>query len=54
MQSGMQVSHEAIYTAIYALPRGELRRELISFCGRTNRAVAASRNPANAAESCAT
>jgi IS30 family transposase len=31
MQSGMQVSHEAIYTAIYALPRGELRRELISF-----------------------
>ena len=22
MQSGLQVSHEAIYTAIYALPRG--------------------------------
>jgi len=31
VQSGMLVSHEAIYTAIYALPRGELRRELISF-----------------------
>ena len=27
--SGLSVSHEAIYTAIYALPRGELRRELI-------------------------
>jgi IS30 family transposase len=30
MESGLQVSHEAIYTAIYALPRGELRRELIA------------------------
>lgn len=29
-QSGLSVSHEAIYTAIYALPRGALRRELIS------------------------
>ena len=28
---GLSVSHEAIYTAIYALPRGELRRELISY-----------------------
>ncbi len=27
--SGRRVSHEAIYAAIYALPRGELRRELI-------------------------
>jgi IS30 family transposase len=27
--SGVRVSHEAIYAAIYALPRGELRRELI-------------------------
>jgi IS30 family transposase len=27
--SGVSVSHEAIYTAIYAPPRGELRRELI-------------------------
>jgi IS30 family transposase len=27
--SGLSVSHEAIYAAIYALPRGELRRELI-------------------------
>jgi IS30 family transposase len=27
--SGLSVSHEAIYPAIYALPRGELRRELI-------------------------
>jgi transposase, IS30 family len=29
--SGVSVSHETIYTAIYALPRGELRRELISY-----------------------
>jgi hypothetical protein len=29
-QSGVTVSHEAIYRAIYALSRGELRRELIS------------------------
>jgi IS30 family transposase len=28
--SGLPVSHEAIYAAIYALPRGELRRELIA------------------------
>ena len=29
-QSGVMVSHEAIYRAIYAVPRGELRRELIA------------------------
>jgi IS30 family transposase len=29
-KSGLAVSHEAIYHAIYALPRGELRRELIA------------------------
>jgi transposase, IS30 family len=29
--SGLSVSHETIYTAIYALPCGELRRELISY-----------------------
>jgi IS30 family transposase len=29
-QSGVTVSHEAIYRTIYALPRGELRRELIA------------------------
>jgi IS30 family transposase len=28
--SGLTISHEAIYTAIYALPRGELRRDLIA------------------------
>lgn len=27
----MQVSHESIYTYIYVLPRGELRKELISY-----------------------
>lgn len=33
------VSHECIYTALYALPRGELRRELLSVLrqGRQNR-----------------
>ena len=29
--SGLRVSHEAIYTALYGLPRGELRRELLSY-----------------------
>jgi len=29
--SGLRVLHEAIYTALYALPRGELRRELLSY-----------------------
>lgn len=29
--TAMQVSHEAIYTYIYVLPRGALRRELISY-----------------------
>lgn len=29
--SGLRVSHEAIYTALYALPRGALRRELLSY-----------------------
>src|SRR3954468_6151632 len=29
--SGLRVSHEAIYTALYALPRGTLRRELLSY-----------------------
>jgi IS30 family transposase len=34
--SGVRVSHEAIYAAIYALPRGALRRELIGwFCQRS-------------------
>jgi len=32
----LQVSHETIYTAIYAMPRGELRKELIA-CLRQSR-----------------
>jgi len=27
----LQVSHETIYTAIYAMPRGELRTEVIGW-----------------------
>ena len=34
----MQVSHETIYTAIYAQPRGELRRQLIA-CLRHGRST---------------
>jgi len=30
MESGLDVSHETIYTVLYALPRGELRRELLA------------------------
>src|SRR3954465_5591891 len=30
MSSGLRVSHEAIYQALYAVPRGELRRELLA------------------------
>lgn len=36
-QSQHHVSHETIYTAIYAYPKGELRKELIA-CLRQNRA----------------
>lgn len=30
-KSGLRVSHQAIYTALHALPRGELRRELLLY-----------------------
>ena len=30
VSSGLPVSHEAIYQAVYAVPRGELRRELLA------------------------
>lgn len=33
----MQVSHESIYTYIYVLPRGELRKELISYLRQGSR-----------------
>ena len=42
-----RVSHETIYTALYVLPRGELRRELIA-CLRQSRASRRPRaNPPN-------
>ena len=31
--SGLRISDEPIYAAIYALPRSELRRELIDYLG---------------------
>ena len=30
-ESSMQISHEAIYTYLYVLPKGELRKELLSY-----------------------
>ena len=33
-ESGQRVSHETIYNAIYAMPRGELRRDLIALMRR--------------------
>lgn len=35
-QSNMQISHETIYTYLYVLPKGELKRELMSYL-RTDR-----------------
>ena len=37
MSSGLRVSHEAIYQAVYAVPRGELRRELLACQGKPQR-----------------
>jgi IS30 family transposase len=37
MSSGLRMSHEAIYQAIYAVPRGELRRELLACQGKPQR-----------------
>jgi len=39
----LQVSHESIYTAIYAMPRGALRREVIA-CLRQSRKKRRSRS----------
>ncbi|MDR3548525.1 MAG: IS30 family transposase [Candidatus Pacebacteria bacterium] len=36
-ETHMQVSHESIYTYIYALPRGALRKELISYLRKGSR-----------------
>src|SRR5205807_1625291 len=33
----MRISHEAIYTYLYVLPRGTLKRELISYLRRRHR-----------------
>ncbi|WP_407940257.1 IS30 family transposase [Microlunatus sagamiharensis] len=45
----MRISHEAIYRAIYVLPRGELRRELRAHLrtGRSQRKTRQSRTPRN-------
>src|SRR3954447_16471754 len=37
LSSGLRVSHEAIYQAVYAVPRGELRRELLACQGKPQR-----------------
>lgn len=48
LEPGLQVSHETIYTAIYAMPRGELRRGLVALlrqhkCARRPRGQGANR-----------
>ena len=39
--SGLRVSHEPICAAIYALPRSELRRELIDYLRHTKPTLSA-------------
>ena len=52
-QASIAVSHEAIYAALYALPRGELRRELIACLRQGKPRRGPSRRTASAAASCA-
>ena len=53
MSSGLRVSHEAIYQAVYAVPRGELRRELLACQGKPQRGPRTANGGAGSATSSA-
>ena len=37
MPEAIRISHETIYTAIYAMPRGELRTEVIGLLSKSHK-----------------
>jgi IS30 family transposase len=38
MPDELRIRHETIYTALYAMPRGELRRQILEVCRAVTKA----------------